>query len=115
VASNFRSLDVYRRTRRLADEVHSLVVRWPQFERDSTGDQLVRAVDSVTANIAEAAGRWTITDRRRHLRIARGSLLEAEHWLEVAYARNLTPTDLTDRVAPIARMLNGLIDKPTRA
>jgi four helix bundle protein len=115
MASNFRSLDVYRSARALADEVHGLVVRWPAFERGSTGAQLVRAIDSVTANIAESAGRWTVADRRHHLRVARGSLLEAEHWLEVAHARGWTPTDLTDRVPPIARMLSGLIAKPTRA
>jgi four helix bundle protein len=107
-------LAAYRRARDLADEVHRMVVRWPAFERDLVGRQLVRAADSVSANIAEAAGRWTVTDRRRQLRIARGSLLETEHWLEVAYARGLTERDMTDRIPPIARPLSGLIAKPTR-
>ena len=112
MASNYRSLAAYRRSRELADEVHAIVRRWPAFDRELVGKQLIRAADSVSANIAEAAGRWTTTDRRRQLRIARGSLLEAEHWLEVAYARGLTETDLTTRIPDIARPLNGLIDQP---
>jgi four helix bundle protein len=113
VSSDYRSLAAYRRSRDLADEVHRLVQRWPAFERDLVGRQLLRAADSVSANIAEAAGRWTVTDRRRQLRIARGSLLETEHWLEVAYARGLTTTDLTARIPHIARPLSGLIKNPT--
>ena len=111
--SNFRSLAAYQRSRALADELHEIVASWPAAERESVGDQLVRAADSVSANIAEGAGRWTTRDRRRQLHIARGSLMELEHWLDVAYQRGLITTDMTDRISPIARPLSGLIKAPT--
>ena len=112
MAFYFRSLLVYQRSRALADELHSLVVQWPPFERDSIGLQLVRAADSVGANIAEAGGRWTAKDKRHFLRIARGSLAETEHWVDCARTRGLIEPEMDGRIAEIARMLNGLINKP---
>ena len=75
------------------------------------GLQLVRAADSVGANIAEASGRWSSADKRRLLVIARGSLYEAEHWLERADARGL-PTPDANRLRELAWVLSGLIKKP---
>jgi four helix bundle protein len=112
MASNFKSLLVYQRARALADELHPLVREWPQFDRDSTGMQLMCSVDSVAANVAEAGGRWTLKDKRHFLYIARGSLLETEHWLDCAASRGLLSTSMDGQVTEIARLLNGLIDRP---
>ena len=78
----------------------------------SVGLQLIRSADSVGANIAEAAGRWTPADKRRLLLIARGSLYETEHWVDRARARGLIRTELDDRLAEIARALSGMIKQP---
>ena len=72
---------------------------------------MVRAADSVGANIAEAAGRWHTPDRRRLLIVARGSLYETEHWLTRAQARGLELPD-TD-LQELARTLHGLIRRHT--
>ena len=112
MASNFKSLLVYQRARVLADELHALVREWPQFDRDSVGMQLMCAVDSVSANIAEAGGRWTLKDKRHFLYIARGSLLETEHWLDCAVSRGLIKRSLDGEITEIARLLNGLIARP---
>src|SRR5215211_312185 len=111
MASTFRSLVAWQRARALADELHAVVVSWPAFDRDSVGLQLVRSIDSVAANIAEAGGRWTVADKRNLLLIARGSLYETEHWIDCATARGLLRRDHADDVAGIARALNGLINR----
>jgi four helix bundle protein len=74
--------------------------------------QLVRAADSVGANIAEAMGRWSVPDRRRLLFVARGSLHETEHWISVAETRGLLPAGTATQVDEISRALNGLIRQP---
>jgi four helix bundle protein len=112
VASDFNDLAAYRLARALARDVYSAVGRWPEFDRSTVGMQVVRSTDSVAANIAEGTGRWTKADRRRFLLIARGSLLETEHWLNTARERGLLRGDPGDRVAEIARALNGLIKQP---
>jgi four helix bundle protein len=113
VETRFRRLVAYRLAVDFADELHQAVAAWSAFDRWSFGLQLVRAVDSVGANIAEASGRWTAADRRRLLLIARGSLYEAEHWLLRAEARGLLPAGSTQRLDEPARALSGLIKRPT--
>jgi four helix bundle protein len=78
------------------------------------GRQLNRAADSVGANIAEAAGRWTKAERRRFLLNARGSLYEAEYWIERAEARSLALPRSIERLDQITHALNGLIRRHSR-
>ena len=111
MASSFRDLDAYARASDLANELHEQVERWRSFELWSTGVQLMRAVDSIGANIAEALGRWHEADRRRLLVIARGSLYETEHWLLTAEHRGLLSPGTHRRLDEIARPLNGLIKR----
>jgi four helix bundle protein len=107
--SPFRRLVAYRLAAELADDLHGLVVEWPTFERWTVGLQLIRAADSIGANIAEATGRWHDADKRRLLLIARGSVYELEHWLLCAQARELVDGSAIGRLGDIARALNGLI------
>jgi four helix bundle protein len=108
--SRYRELLVYRRARSLAALLNSAVADWGSFARWSLGIQLVRAADSIGANIAEAHGRATLADQRRLLHIARGSLLEAEHWIDVAHERDLLDAAaLEPKVVELAKLLNGLI------
>jgi four helix bundle protein len=77
---------------------------------------MVRAADSVGANLAEGSGRSGFADHRRFLLIARSSACELEHWLERAAARNLaTPDHAVKEAGEVARMLNGLLRNIPRA
>ena len=86
-ASNFEKLRVYQLSEKLADDIWDIVADWKPFAKDTVGKQLVRASDSIGANIAEGVGRGTYPDTRRFVRIARGSLHETQHWLRRAYRR----------------------------
>jgi four helix bundle protein len=93
----------------LADEIRQAVSGWSSFDRWTAGIQMLRAADSVGANIAEAYGRWGYADRRRLLFVARGSLCELEHWLMRAERRRLgMPPRALERAEEIGRMVNGL-------
>src|SRR5436190_14289377 len=114
VASNHRRLRAYQLAAGLAREIRAQVVRWSSFDRDTLGLQLVRAIESVGANIAEAEGRWYPADKRRVLFIARGSLYELEHWLESAKSRGLGGDELSGRIEEAAMALNGLLRRTAR-
>jgi four helix bundle protein len=87
--TNFEGLRVYQLAETLADAIWEIVVAWKPFARDTIGKQLVRAADSVGANIAEGAGRGSFADNRRFARTARGSLNETQHFLRRAFKRAL--------------------------
>jgi four helix bundle protein len=111
MASSFRELVAYRLAAELGDQLARDVAAWESFERWSTGIQLVRSVDSIGANIAEALGRWHTKDRRHLLIVARGSLYETEHWLIRAEARGLMREGTAAALDEVARALNGLIKR----
>ena len=97
--SNFEGLRVYQLAEELADRIWEIVMGWNIFARDTVGKQLVKAADSVGANIAE--GRGTFVDNRRFVRISRGSLNETQHWLRRAYKRKLLNDKQIRSVKPL--------------
>jgi four helix bundle protein len=96
----FEDLDVYRLAEEIADAVWDLVSTWEFFARDTVGKQLVRAADSIGANIAEGTGRGTFKDNCHFARIGRGSLNETRHFLRRAYRRKLLTEDQIARLQP---------------
>lgn len=53
------------------------------------GDQFIRSVDSVGANIAEGYGRFHYLDKNKFYYNARASLLESRHWAGLLFERIL--------------------------
>jgi four helix bundle protein len=111
--ASFENLKVYRLSERLTDEVWDTVRDWAPLARDTVGRQLIRAADSVGANIAEGSGRGSFQDNRRFVRVARGSLFEAQHWLRRAFRRKLLSDKQTEKLREIVDnlgpMLNGYL------
>jgi four helix bundle protein len=101
----FDELEVYRAAERLADEVWVIVRKWEPFARNTVGAQLVRAADSIGANIAEGCGRQSFRDNQRFVKIARGSLNETRHWLRRAYRRKLLTADQVNALKPVLEAL----------
>src|SRR5438067_1426250 len=99
--SSFENLRVYRLSEKVAAEIWDLVLGWDHFARDTVGRQLVRAADSIGANIAEGTGRGTYQDNRRFVRTARGSLRETQHFLRRAFRRKLIMDAQVQRIKPL--------------
>jgi four helix bundle protein len=97
----FEHLAVYRLSEDMADAVWDLVVAWDTFAKQTVGGQLVRAADSVGANIAEGTGRGTFKDYRHFARVGRGSLNETRHFLRRAYRRKLLTKDQVAKLQPL--------------
>lgn len=84
-----RDLDAYRHALSLSNDIWSVVQKWDYFARDTVGKQLVRSVDSVSANIAEGFGRYYKKDKILFYRYAYGSVQESMDWILKAYLRKL--------------------------
>ena len=90
---NVRDLDIYQMAEELADIVWNICIGWDYFAKDTIGKQLVRAADSISANLAEGHGRYHFKDRLNFCYYARGSLEEAKSWLFKAMRRRLISSD----------------------
>lgn len=101
----FEDLRVYQLSEELSDQVWNMVQSWSILARDTIGKQLIRAADSIGANIAEGSGRGTYQDNRRFVRIARGSLYETRHWLRRAFKRKLLTDTETASIKSIIEEL----------
>jgi four helix bundle protein len=75
--------------------------------------QLLKAAQSVSANIAEGFGRVTLPDRNSRLAIARGEAEETiKHLRANLTCQRIAPRDywpLHNRAVTIVKMLNGLL------
>lgn len=103
--SNFENLQIYQFSSQLANEIWKIAISWNGFAKDTLGKQIVRAVDSVGANIAEGSGRGSAKDNSRFLKMARGSLYETRHWLFCAKDRNLLSDDQIKLISPLIKEL----------
>lgn len=98
----------------VADQIWDLVVGWPELGRRTVGEQVIRACDSVGANLIEGDGRYSDADALHFFVMARGSARETRYWIARAVKRRLIETgiaaELNDAVARATKGLNALIN-----
>ena len=108
----FRDLQVWQKAADVVVAVYRETMRFPPDERFGLTSQLRRAAVSITANIAEGAGRATKGEFANCLSVARGSLKELDALLEVALRLGFMSAEgvaeLGAQIEEIGRMLAGL-------
>lgn len=71
-------LKVYEFSMDIGEEVWKIVGNWDFFSKDTVGKQLVRAVDSIAANLSEGFGRYHYKETKNFAFYSRGSLYETK-------------------------------------
>jgi len=119
---DFEKLDVYQKTLKLNQQIFALLKANSAID-DFLKDQIKRASSSILANIAEGAGRFNSTDKKRFYIISRGSAYESIALLSLVYKTcSITPAyseaEFRIELHEIVRMLYGMIkntsDRPFR-
>lgn len=82
----------------VSNVVWDIVLNRDYFARDMVGKQLVRSVDSISANIAEGFGRYHKKDKIKFYRYAFGSVKESQDWIQKGYIRGLLEESMYMRV-----------------
>ncbi len=82
-------LEVYQMGMEIGDQAWSIVQNWNYFEKDAVGKQLIKASDSIAANISEGYGRYHYKENRQFCYYSRGSAFETITWITKAKNRNL--------------------------
>lgn len=110
---SFTQLTVWQEGHKLVLMIYKLVKNFPPFEQFALTTQLLRAVVSITSNIAEGFSRRSKKDKCNFYYIALGSLTEVQNQLLVA--RDLTYISseefkrLAEQTILVNKLLNGLI------
>ena len=93
---NFRDLDVYKRSSGLFPKIYKMVRLWNQVDQRELGSQMIRAANSIHANIAEGYGK-SPNEFKRYLTTAIGSCDELVSHLTDASNVNLMTIGDTER------------------
>ncbi len=111
---SFKDLLVWQKGRVLVKMIYQLTMPFPAEEKFGLTNQLRRAGVSIPSNIAEGWGRNSTGSYIQFLRIAKGSLCEAETQLilayDLGYLKEQELKSVTDSIDELSRMLRSLID-----
>lgn len=109
-----KELGIYRLAREISREAWTIHGKLSWQNKKIIGDQFIRAVDSVGANIAEGWGRFHFLDRNRFHYNARGSLIESQHWLELLIEKEIITAEegasLVKHIQTLHVQLNSFIN-----
>lgn len=112
---DFKTLKVWQKANALEQEIGELVKGFPSYEQYRLTDQLVRAVRSIGANIAEGNTQLFIKRELFHANAALGSCGETRNHLLTAYQNNYISKEqykiLDEKFLEIIKMLYGYIKR----
>jgi len=106
-------LEIYKLSLKLSDYIWDTYVDLPNDLKYNIGNQVIRSIDSIGANIAEGYGRFHYKDSIKFYYNARGSLWESKHWILLMYKRELLNREkyelLLNNLEILGKKLNGFI------
>ena len=108
-------LDGLQFSQELALECYRLTKFFPDSERFAMISQIRRAALSVHLNVAEGSSRKSVTDRKRFYEIARGSVIELDAAIGIAFKSSYVTmeqlSNFKNLVISTFKILSGLIGK----
>lgn len=110
--SDYKSLEVWRKSILLCKEVYLLTRKLPKEETYVLSDQMHRAAISIASNIAEGQGRESKKEFLKFLSISRGSLCELETQciitIEIVLLNNEDVSEILSLCSEIGKMIRAL-------
>lgn len=105
---DIENLEIYNMSMDIAEDIWDIVISWDNFAKNAVGYQIVKAADSIAANISEGYGRFFFKENRQFCYISRGSLHETRTFLKKSNRRKLIADD---KYNEILETLNILLKK----
>ena len=105
-----KNLEVYKSARELSVLAWELYKNLELDQKIIIGQQFVKSVDSIGANIAEGYGRYHYLDKIRFYYTARASLFEAIHWTELLNERELLKDEIRNNFIAKAENLHAKLN-----
>jgi len=101
-----KDLEVYQIARKLSSIAWEIYSPLSFEQKKIIGDQFIRSVDSIGANIAEGYGRYHSLDQVKFYLNTRASLFEAHyHWSELLQERAIIDMKQLDDITELSKKL----------
>ena len=106
-----KTLNVYSSVKELVNEVYKLSILLPPEEKFNMVQQIRRAALSVKLNLAEGCTRKSAVERKRYLVMSRGSVVEIDAVLEVAFDLNYIKKEDIERICELLNKCFAMLSK----
>ena len=107
-------LEIYKLSLDLSKDTWEVYSSLSTDLKFNIGNQVIRSVDSIGANIAEGYGRFHYKDSMKFYYNDRGSLWESKHWVYLLSKRKLISNELYKKMLEdlelLGKKLNGFIN-----
>lgn len=114
MATRTGDLGLLQKAESVCDQIWEAIRSWDRFNLEVVGSQMIRAADSIGANIAESHGRYHYGEKIQFLLYARGSLAETQYWLRRSQQRSLmipaACQQLDQNLEALAKEINGYVN-----
>ena len=111
----FRQLIAWQKTHKLVLMVYELIKKFPREEKFILIPQIIRAVISIAANLAEGTKRRSLADQKHFFNMSETSLEEVKYYLilaqDLGYISNTEFENALALSREVGRLIHGLINR----
>jgi four helix bundle protein len=111
----FERYEIWKLSITMAKEIYTLTKEFPAEEKYGITSQIRRAINSVSANIAEGVSRFSEKEKARFIEIAFGSLMEVANFLflskELGYLSEDLFRDIKPQILELSNKINAFHKK----
>lgn len=113
MSTGIENLKIYQMSERMEIFLHKLTEKYPTDERYRMVDQIRRASNAITSNIAESYGRFSYKEKVRYMHIARGEAYELKQLMvrscKKDYIKKESGEFIENKIVEIIKGINGYI------
>ncbi|MCX6761844.1 MAG: four helix bundle protein [Candidatus Moranbacteria bacterium] len=113
MASGLENLKIYNLAERIEIFLHKLTKKYPVDEKYRMVDQIRRASNAITSNIAEGYGRYAYKEKIRYMHIARGEAYELKQLMirsqKKEYIKKESLAFIEEKMVELLKGMNGYV------
>lgn len=110
---DYKNLDVWKESRKLASMIYAITSSFPEEEKFGLTSQLKRAAISVPSNIAEGVARNYNKETKQFFYISKGSVYEIETQIYLALDLNFIQEnqakEIFEQITTVRKLIIGFI------
>lgn len=113
MATGIENLKIYKLAERIEIFLHKFTNKYPKDEKYRMVDQIRRASNAITSNIAESNGRYSFKEKIRYMHIARGESYELKQLMIRSYKKEYIKKKsiefIDEKITELIKGINGYI------